>query len=411
MDALLLGLDGASKRFLREHLGANSGAKVRFVSHPLEKDQVPATLRWDVILLDRRTRDYPCLANAIKKNQLEGLKIVLTEKEDLRASIHFWGTAVYSYLLKPVDRDLLRLIWQNALERIQLRKKLSRLNHQREQDRTALSGHQETLQDLFVAHLEMQELIQKKTDFLARTAHELGTPLTAVQGYLELLANGKTGPVNELQLQLLKRSLDSCRRLSRLAGSLMDLSALDGAKAHLQLEPGDIQQNLSRAAAELGQAIKEKGLDLQINYVPGIPAFRFDRDRMHQVFVNLLGNACKFTSAGGSIRIHCAPHFWERRTIREMIYAPQDRRGSTAPADCNSVRVDVKDTGVGISSESLVDIFEPYSREMNGNGSYKGFGLGLAVTRQIVLAHLGKVWAESKPTQGSTFTVLIPTSL
>ena len=411
MNALLVGIDGAFKRFIRECIGASGVPRVRFCSHSLKGDRVPEIRRWDLLFFDDKVRTYPHLAEAIQGNQLDGLKIALIEKRDLRPATDFWGTGIYSYLLKPVERELLGMVWRNARERIQLRRKLSHLGNQHEKLRGIVLEHQETSKDIFVSHLEMQELHQKKTSFLVRTAHELGTPLTALQGYLELLANQKTGAVNEMQLQLLKRSLDSCRRLSQLACSLMDLSALDGIREHLQLEMGDIQQCISGAASDLSQTIERKGLDLKIHTVPGIPQFRFDPDRMHQVFANLLDNACKFTAPGGSIRVHWEPYFWERRTVQEIIEAPKERRGRLAPASCNSVRIVVDDTGVGISSESLQDIFEAYSRDTKGTGLAKGFGLGLAVARQIVLAHQGKIWAESKADEGSFLTVLIPTSL
>ena len=410
MDTLLLGVDAPFKRLLRESPGAASVPKVRFSSHSLKGDRVPEVRRWDLILFDGKVRIYPRLAEAIKQNQVEGLKIVLTEKGDLRLAIDFWGTSIYSYLLKPVDRELLWLVLRNARERIQLRRQLSHLGNERDKLRAIVLEHQETSKDIFVSHLEMQELNQKKTNFLARVAHQLGTPLTALQGYLELLANRKTGRVNELQLQLLQRSLDSCRRLSQLAGSLMDLSALDGIEGRLQLQVGDIQDCISGAASELRQTIEKKGLCLKIRTVSRIPSFRFDPDRMHEVFANLLDNACKFTTPGGSICVHCAPYSWERRTVQEIIEAPKERRGRAAPARYNSVRVVVEDTGVGISRESLQDIFEAYTRGMKGSGAGKGFGLGLAVARQIVLAHQGKIWAESKGDQCSSFTVLLPTS-
>lgn len=410
MNALLLGIDGAFKRFLRECIAASGVPRARFCSHSLKGDRVPEVRRWDLIFFDDKVRIYPPVAEAIKENDLEGLKVVLIEKKDLRPAINFWGTSIYGCLLKPVDRELLGMVWRNARERIQLRRKLSHLGNQRKKLRGLVLEHQETSKDIFVSHLEMQELHQKKTNFLARTAHQFGTPLTALQGYLELLAKQKTGSVNALQFELLQRSLDSCRRLSHLASSLMDLSALDGIRGHLQFQMGDMQQCLSGAASELSQAVERKGLHLKIHIDPEIPRFRFDPDRMHEVFANLLDNACKFTAPGGSIRVHCEPHFWERRTVCEMIDATKERRGSAAAARCNSVRIVVEDTGVGILSESLRDIFEAYTRGVKGDGSGKGFGLGLAVARQIVLAHQGEIWAVSKPDQGSLFTVLIPTS-
>ncbi len=419
MEVLLLGLEPKVEGLLRKHTETSSTQKVHFHSSQAENGTDFTARRWDVIVLDRSIKGNVHLAEAIQKNNLEGLKIVLTERENLDSAIKFWGPAIYSYILKPVNWMLFQVIWQQALERIRLNSKLFRLEkqqgkkHEKQQKKRRAHAPQqeEILKDLFVTHLKMQELDQGKTDFLARTSHELRTPLTALRGYLELLAHNKAGAVNDLQAHLLSRSLDTCRRLQGLSNSLMDLSTLNNSRTHLQMEMGNIQECLAQAVAELSQVIEEKNLELRFDNAAEIPKFRFNADQMHQVFVNLLDNAVKFTPAGGEIHIRSLPYFWERRTVRELVFAQQDRRVVVSPAGFNSVRISVEDTGRGIPPECLQDIFQEYSRVVNGNGSPKGFGLGLAVARKVVMAHEGKVWAENRQGQGSAFSVLIPTSL
>ena len=168
---------------------------------------------------------------------------------------------------------------------------------------------------------------------------------------------------------------------------------------------------LRRAAEELHSAAAAKSLELIIDCAASLPLLRFDFDRMQQVFVNLLENAVKFTPEGGKINVRCGPYFWERRTVRGVLYTHRDRRNGNPPTPFNSTRVVVEDTGVGIAPEFLPEIFQEYCRGANSNGSGKGFGLGLAVARQIVTVHEGKIWAESEPGSGSRFTVLVPTGL
>lgn len=411
MDVLLLGIDPTMKKFLREQIAPTTPSKPRFYSPPLDHGSVPVTGRWDLVVLDRKVKAHGELAEAIKTNQVEGLKIVLTERENLHSAIEFWGTGIYSYLLKPINRELFRLVWQNALERIQLAKEVSRLQQQKKKQRTMSVEHQDILQDLFVAHLKMQELEEAKTGFLVRTAHELRSPLTALKGYLDLLANGKAGTVNELQREMLINSMHSCRRLLRLAHSLLDLSALGGYRAHLKLERGDVSECLHRAMEEVRPATEAKGLELKMTLEADLPPLRFDFDRMQQVMVNLLENAVKFTLPGGTVRLRCGPYFWDRRTVKEMIPTAPERRQEGRSTPGNSVRIVVEDTGVGIAPELLPDIFEEYFRGTNGEGSPKGFGLGLAVARQIVAAHDGTIGAESQLGCGSCFTVVIPAGL
>jgi signal transduction histidine kinase len=407
---LLLGVEPPVKKFLRQHIVAVNSSKVCFDSPPLEGTAAPKQGRWDVIFIDRKARSSNAAA-ALKADKIQGLKIVLTEPENLHSAIEFWGTGVYSYFLKPINPALFQLVWQNARERIQLGRRLSRLQKKNPQKRgrAGIDGA-EILEDLLRSHLKMQELEQERTKFLAETAHELGTPLTALQGYLTLLAKQDSGALNATQQELLTCCLQSVRRLLRLSYSLMDLNLPVGGRNLLQLEEGSIQKCLQRAAQELRPAAEAKKLRMSVEAAPEVPPLRFDFDRMQQVFVNLLDNAIKFTPAEGSVRVQCGPYFWDRRSMQEILYTTQDRRKGKNGMGCNSVRVVVEDNGRGIAPEYLQDIFREYRRG-NSNGSSRGFGLGLSVARQIVEAHDGKVWAESEANSGSRFTVLIPTSL
>jgi signal transduction histidine kinase len=214
-----------------------------------------------------------------------------------------------------------------------------------------------------------------------------------------------------MQLEILNRSSQSIRRLLRLSHSLMDLSILGGPSAFLQLEEGNIQDCVDRALQELRATAEVKHLHLTVDAAKSLPSLRFDFDRMQQVFVNLVENAIKFTPEGGRIHIQCDPYCWDRRTIQETLYTLQDRRRKNRGTPCNSVRIVVEDNGRGIPAEFLQDVFREYFRGANHNSSVKGFGLGLSVVRGIIEAHEGRVWAESAPSSGSRFTVLLPTGL
>ena len=235
MNVLLLGVDPPIKKFFREHIAATNSSKVHFQTPAMEGEDVPCQGRWDMIFIDWKAKAHAKLVEAIQTDQIKGLKIVLTEKENLRSALELWGTGIYSYFLKPINRQLFQHVWQNALDRIELTRKLARLEKYQQKEQSKTVEHQQILEDLFMAHLKMQELEQEKTKFLALTAHELGTPLTALQGYLNLLASEKCGSVTPLQLQMVNSSLQSTRRLIRLTQSLMYLSVPGGYHNHLQL--------------------------------------------------------------------------------------------------------------------------------------------------------------------------------
>ncbi|MCH8267847.1 MAG: hypothetical protein IH846_10045, partial [Acidobacteria bacterium] len=114
MNVLLLGLDPNVEGLLRKHTESSSTQKVHFYSSPAENGADFAARRWDVVVLDRSIRSNVHLADAIQKNNLEGLKIVLTEKENLDSAIEFWGPAIYSYIFKPVNWTLFQVIWQQV---------------------------------------------------------------------------------------------------------------------------------------------------------------------------------------------------------------------------------------------------------------------------------------------------------
>jgi signal transduction histidine kinase len=374
----------------------------------MEGDKIPKQGRWDLVVIDQKLRTHPDVAAAIISNKIQGLKVVLTEAEHLHSAIGFWGTGIYSYLLKPVNKKLFQLVWQNALERIQLDRKIARLQKQRQPRRDASQEHGEVLENMLRIHLKMQELEQERTKFLTQTAHELGTPLTALRGYMELLAKRETGPLNDMQQEILNCSSQSIRRLLRLSHSLMDLSILGGPSAFLRLEEANIQDCVGRALQELRATATAKKIQMTMDAGGSLPRLRFDFDRMQQVFANLVENAIKFTPEGGKIHIQCGPYCWDRRAIQETLYTLQDRRRESRGTPCNSVRIVVEDNGKGIPAEYLQDVFREYWRGASHNGSVKGFGLGLSVVRGIVEAHEGKVWAESAPNLGSRLTVLLP---
>ena len=408
INVLLLGVETPERNTLRQCIADSGQSAVRFFSPEPEAWQGIEPGTWDLIVLDWNVGSSPGLARAIKRNDLQGLKIVLTEKKNLESAIDCWGAGIYRYLLKPINKELLQLVWQGFTERLALDRKLSRLEKAREKHRAKEQEHQELSKDLFAMHLKMQAMVQDKTNFLAMTSHELRTPLAALQGYLELLRAKKVGPLDGLQADVVERSLEASRRMLRLVNSLADLSALHGNEKNLQVEQGDMRTCVARAVSELKRSAEKKGVALELSCDAGMPRLRFDVDRMGQVIGNLVENAIKFTPAGGAIRVRCEPYFWERRTVREMIQGGlKERRAEEHTPDSNSVKIVVDDTGVGIPGEFLSDIFEEYMRAPSGNGS-RGFGLGLAVVRQIVAAHEGKIWAESQPGEGSAFTVLIP---
>ena len=260
-----------------------------------------------------------------------------------------------------------------------------------------------TYRNLLAAYLRLQEVNRQKTVFLASAAHELKTPLAVIKGYYDLLLSGSLGRLTEKQRDILQESKDSCDRLVRLVSMFLNYSALESGKLVLHLRENDLRDCLSELANRWHDAFQRKQVRLETWFDGSLPIFKFDYQKVQQTVANLLDNALKHTPAGGSVSLSAEPHFWERRAAEAM--PPTDRRRERAQLS-NSVKVEVTDTGTGIAAEHHQEIFEDFVRV---DRSSSGMGLGLAIAKRLVQAHRGKIWVDSEPWRGCTFTFLLPT--
>ncbi|MEW5992504.1 MAG: HAMP domain-containing sensor histidine kinase [Chloroflexota bacterium] len=225
----------------------------------------------------------------------------------------------------------------------------------------------------------------RSRDFLADVSHELRTPIAAIRTFNELLQE-HAGEDPDARAEFLEASAAQIERLDWLAQNLLELSKLDSGLVLLDLRPEDLRATVEQAVEQAGTAARRRGVDLALAMPDRPLRIRHDPVRVGQVVANLVGNAIKFTTRGGRIRVE--------------VGAAQD-----------GARIQVADTGVGIAPEELPRIFERFYRgtrasEARGSGS----GLGLAIVRSIVEMHGGSVSVESRLGTGSTFTVSLPAS-
>jgi signal transduction histidine kinase len=259
-----------------------------------------------------------------------------------------------------------------------------------------------TYRNLLAAYLRLQEVNRQKTVFLASAAHELKTPLAVVKGYYDLLLSNSLGKLNDKQRDILQESKDSCERLVRLVSMFLNYSTLESGKLVLHLRDNDLRDCLTELTTRWSEAFQRKHVRLEVSLDAGLPIFKFDYQKVQQTVANLLDNALKHTPAGGSVTLRAEPHFWERRSAQD---APKQDRRRGRNAVGNSVRVAVTDTGPGIASEHHQEIFEDFVRV---DRTSSGMGLGLAIAKRLVQAHRGKIWVDSEPRRGCTFTFLLP---
>ena len=259
-----------------------------------------------------------------------------------------------------------------------------------------------TYRNLLAAYLRLQEVNRQKTVFLASAAHELKTPLAVIKGYYDLLLSGSLGKLTDKQRDILQESKESCERLVRLVSMFLNYSALESGKQVLHLRENDLRDCLSELATRWHEAFVRKHVRLDTILNTDLPIFKFDYQKVQQTVANLLDNSLKHTPSGGHVTFRAELHFWERRSAEEV--QTQDRRRERIQ-EPNCIKVSVSDSGPGIASEHHQEIFEDFVRV---DRTSSGMGLGLAIAKRLVQAHRGKIWVESEPRRGCTFTFLLP---
>ena len=234
------------------------------------------------------------------------------------------------------------------------------------------------------ARREAEEASLAKGQFLATMSHELRTPLNAITGYAELLGLGVHGELNDEQRNALQRIERNSKHLLGLINNVLNFVKLEARQVPVQPAEVEMQSLLDSMEPMIAPQLREKHLRYEAARCdPGLRAVA-DRERLEQVLLNLLTNAVKFTPEGGTIGIRCE-------------------------VDGERVRIEVRDTGPGIPADKLEHIFEPFVQlETRHTAVSQGVGLGLAISRDLVIAMNGEISAGQNPGGGAVFTVTLP---
>jgi signal transduction histidine kinase len=260
----------------------------------------------------------------------------------------------------------------------------------------------ERTEELARLNRDLAKLDKKKSDFIAIAAHELKTPLTLVQGYAEMLAEGD---FQSTSADMLERQVGGivkgAGRLRMIIEDIIDVSLIDTEVLALNLELTSLHHTVDLVCREQAEAAKERRLAIRVENFSDLPYIEADALRLHQMFGNIIGNAVKYTPDGGSVEI----------TAR-LLEAEHDQP--------SFVEVIVTDTGVGIDLEEQERIFDKFYRvespELHSSSKTRfmgaGPGLGLAIAKGIVEAHGGRIWVESpgydpEHCPGSQFHILL----
>jgi two-component system phosphate regulon sensor histidine kinase PhoR len=227
-------------------------------------------------------------------------------------------------------------------------------------------------------------------DFVANVSHELKTPLTSIRGFADAIVDGTArGQAEQGRAAGVIR--DEALRMTRMVEQLLDLSRIESGQVAMARNPVQVEPLLRACVEQLSPVAQEKGVLLACD-CPPVPPLPGDGDRLAQVVTNLLDNALQHTPAGGKV------------TATAQVVAE-----SSAPGAPRFVEVAVTDTGEGIPADELERVFERfYQVDKSRARTRAGAGLGLAISRGIVEAHGGRIWAESVVGLGTRFVVRLP---
>lgn len=226
----------------------------------------------------------------------------------------------------------------------------------------------------------LKELDQIKSDFVNTVSHDLRTPLTAILGYVELL--DRVGPVNTQQAEFIRRVLISVNNITALINDLLDLGRIEaGFDSRKEVVPMQVMLRYAIDGLRVRSLEKEQTLILDVD--EDLPPTIGNPIRLRQMISNLVNNAIKYTPTGGEIRVY-------------------------GHAEGGQLILQVCDDGPGIPAADQPYIFDKFYRGSNIGSNISGTGLGLAIVKSIVENHAGRIWVDSVPGEGSTFTVVLP---
>jgi two-component system, OmpR family, aerobic respiration control sensor histidine kinase ArcB len=243
------------------------------------------------------------------------------------------------------------------------------------------------LKDLYEGEKKQRQELEKETSarahFINVLAHELKTPLTPLLASIEMLEDKTTETATRMEKRLINNAVYSARLLYSRLEELLELARLTRGVFKLNMQRLNVKEYLEGVVSRFQPALQEQGQELLMDFDPGLAHIEADPQRLEQVITNLLTNASKFSSRGDAIILRA-------RDLQDWLL------------------VEVEDHGIGIASEEQNKLFEPYHQVEQDRQRFPGMGLGLAIARQIVEAHGGKIQVKSELGKGSLFSFFIP---
>lgn len=233
-------------------------------------------------------------------------------------------------------------------------------------------------------NIQLKKADRIKTDFLNVTSHELRTPMSSIKGYTQMISEQILGQINDEQKKALDVILRNTNRLDALIQDILDVSRLESGTMKFEVVQTDVKNMILETVETIKPFANIKNIEITTKFKDNLPTLNIDKERIKQVLTNILNNAIKFSTDGSAINIF---------TTNEE----------------ESILFEIQDFGRGIPRNELKKVFNIFYQVDSGEDrKYGGVGLGLAISRGIVLTHGGKMWVKSKMNEGSTFSFTVP---
>ncbi|MEI6205143.1 MAG: response regulator [Desulfuromonadales bacterium] len=333
---------------------------------------------YSLVLLDIRMPDLDGVAvlELLRNSKIDAAVIMMSGHGSEELAVECMRKGAEDYISKPFALDEL-------LHRID-----RAINHRR-------------------ALIEKKRLELEKENFFLMLSHDLKNPMTAVVGSIDIIREGRLGPVNEEQIEYLQSAIDSCNEVVAMIDNLLDISRFEAGKMTLTIRPYNPEEIIRKVAEQFNRTADHDGIRLSLNLACSVPEVTLDRKAFVRVLGNLLGNSLKFTPEGGEIIVSC--ECVENEAVHKMhipcyLTVPQGFSEKH-----RLVKIRVRDTGFGIPSQELEYVFDRYAQSKNTSGrEHGGAGLGLAFCKWAIESFGGVIWAESEAGQGTDIVILLP---
>jgi len=357
---------------------------------------------FNLVLIDLNLPDMPGIdvLKKIKELSPDTEAIIITGHASLDTAVQAMHDAAFSYVTKPIEMDYLLTIITRALERQKLQIDRKRAEEELEQYRRHLEKLVEgRTAELRRANAELARASRHKDEFLANMSHELRTPLNVILGYAQILKSDKN--LIERQREGLDTIKSSGDHLLTMINEILDLSKIEAGSMELQETEFHLPEFLKYIAETTRMRAEQKELSFVYEPDPNLPAgVRTDKKCLREVLLNLLGNAIKFTEKGWvTLRVGYRDRETGRWGDGEMGGTSLHHPTTPSPY----LFFQVEDTGIGIASEQLGEIFLPFRQVSEHRNLVEGTGLGLAISHRLVGMMGGELQVKSTVSKGSIF--------